>query len=711
MRQLRSLALLLLLAVILPCAHAQKNPGAPSNAPFALGGIGTPPTPTSAEVRQVTLGNSTIPLDGLWKFHIGDSPQATGAKGMAWAQPGFDDSAWGAMDLTPPPGSYDPTLGSSGFVPGWTARGYKGYSGYAWYRLRVNVQDGQSALALKMPDNFDDAYQIYVNGQLVGEFGRFTAHGVTAYNVQPRAFPLPAALRAGPVVLAIRMYMEPFTPLVDPDAGGLHGPPVLGQASAIAGLLHLDWDAVDRHFYSGFFEMAILLLALLVAFGLYWLDRKEPAYLWLGLTCAVLLAVGTVVVLDFYTTWFDASLGFLFLDAVLTPASIGLWVLFWAYWFRLGGMARVHRIVWGLAVLLGLGTAMLRAPLYGSVVPVHASVWLSPLTLALKLLLGVLLVWVTVRGIRRNRTEGWLALPPVVLVGLSLYQTELSVLHVPTGFFPLGVAISMYQSAIILSLAIITVLLLRRFLHTQREREQWKLEIEQARQVQSLLVPNTAPAMPGFAIESVYYPAQQVGGDFFHLRPGEDGSLLVVAGDISGKGLKAAMTVSVVVGALRDYPERQPAEILAHLNRVLHGQMKGFATCCACLIAANGMMTISNAGHIPPYCNGETIGVPGDTPLGILSDGKYEEHLVQLQAGDRLTFVSDGIVEAMNEKRELFGFERTQQISSRPAAEIASVAQTFGQQDDITVLSVMLTPIKAPRHDPAILPAPNPSPV
>ena len=143
----------------------------------------------------------------------------------------------------------------------------------------------------EMPDNFDDAYQVYVNGQLIGHFGQFTAHGVTFYVSQPRAFPLPANLRGGPATLAIRMWMSAFTPLVDPDAGGLHGPPVLGQAAAIGGLLQLDWDASDRANYSECFQMAILLLALGVAFGLFWLDRTEPAYLWLGLTCAIILAI------------------------------------------------------------------------------------------------------------------------------------------------------------------------------------------------------------------------------------------------------------------------------------------------------------------------------------------------------------------------------------------------------------------------------------
>ncbi|MFZ0519031.1 MAG: beta galactosidase jelly roll domain-containing protein, partial [Acidobacteriaceae bacterium] len=191
---------------------------------------------------QITLGNATTQLNGPWKFHTGDD--------MAWAQPDFDDSGWSSMDLTPPPGSFDPILGSSGYLPGWTARGYKGYSGYAWYRLKTNVQDGQTRLAIKLPDDVDDAYQVYVNGQPIGEFGQFTPRGVTAYVTQPQTFLLPGNFRGGPVTLAIRMWMGAFTPLVDPDAGGLHGPPVLGQASAIGGLLQLDWDVLDRSNYT-----------------------------------------------------------------------------------------------------------------------------------------------------------------------------------------------------------------------------------------------------------------------------------------------------------------------------------------------------------------------------------------------------------------------------------------------------------------------------
>ncbi|MGB8480996.1 MAG: SpoIIE family protein phosphatase [Acidobacteriaceae bacterium] len=650
--------------------------------------------PGSDAVRQVTLGNATVPLDGLWKFHIGDSPQATGTKALAWAQPGFDDSGWGTMDLTPPAGSYDPILGSSGFVPGWTARGYKGYSGYAWYRLRVDIQDGQSALALKMPDNFDDVYQVYVNGQRIGEFGRFTSNGVTFYNAQPRAFPLPAGVRSGTATIAIRMWMSPDTPLVDPDAGGLHGPPVLGHASAIAGLLQLDWDTFNRSNYSVFAEMAVLLLALLVAFGLYGLDPTEPAYLWLGLVCAASLARVVAVTFSYYSTAIDGTLSFLLQDAILVPLIIGLWVVFWAAWFRLPRMGRIHGMVWSLVSLLGLGTAMLRAPLYGSVVPVHAIVWLSPLTLTLKLLLGVLLLWVTVRGIRKDKAEGWLALPAVVLVAISLYGVELLVLHLPLHWFPFGVEVTLGQIGVILSLLIITVLLLRRFLHAQREREQWRLEIEQARQVQQMLIPEALPSIAGLTLESEYRPAQQVGGDFFQILPhSADGSVLIVVGDVAGHGLQAAMLVALIVGAIRTATDTtfDPLSVLHTLNQRLWGRGHAHATCLAMHITADGEVTLANAGHMPPYLNGKEFPMEGALPLGMMESAEFPVMHFQLAPGDTLMLLSDGVAEAQDAQGHLFGFERIEAMLRQPitAAEVATVAQEFGQQDDISVMRVV----------------------
>ena len=645
------------------------------------------------QVPVVELGNSTVDLTGPWKFHTGDD--------MAWAQPGFDDRSWGTMDLTPPPGSIDPMIGSSGYVPGWTTRGYAGYAGYAWYRLTVNVQDntgdsGHEPLAIKMPDNFDDAYQVYVNGRLVGEFGKFSSQNVTAYAAQPRAFPLPADVRNGPVTIAIRMWMDAFTPMVDPDVGGLHGPPSLGEAVSIDRLLKLDWDTIDRSMDSEFVLATVVFLALLLSLGLYVLDRKEPAYLCLGLTCFLELALLALLITINYSTFLEDNI-FLVQDAVLSPVYIGLWVIFWTYWFRLERVDRVHRMVWSVVLLLGATMAMLRAPLYGSVVPVHAIVWLSPVTIVLKLLLGALLIWVTIAGIRKDKAEGWAALPAVLLIIISIYYQEFLILHMPAKFYPFGTAVDLRQMGTILSLGIISVLLVRRFVRSQREQEHWKLEIAQAREVQQVLIPEATPTLPGFALESEYRPAQQVGGDFFQILQDGAGGALLVIGDVTGKGLQAGMLVSLLVGAIRTVAETsfEPRDMLEALNRRLCGRNQAHATCLAMRLDREGHVTIANAGHLAPYLNGAEIEMDGSLPLGMTESARFEETRLTLKPGDRLTAMTDGVVEATNGKRELFGFERARAASTQTAVEIAQAAQEFGQDDDITVLSIERLAAKA----------------
>jgi serine phosphatase RsbU (regulator of sigma subunit) len=178
-----------------------------------------------------------------------------------------------------------------------------------------------------------------------------------------------------------------------------------------------------------------------------------------------------------------------------------------------------------------------------------------------------------------------------------------------------------------------------------------------------------------------------VGGDFFHLQPAPDGGLLVVIGDVTGKGLRAAMNVSMLMGALRRTLERSPAKILESLNRVLTGS-ESFTTCQAAWFGADGEVTLANAGHLPPYLNSQEIGLPGGLPLGVLPDLTYEEVRFYLHPGDRMLFLSDGVVEARHPSGELFGFDRVHNMSNQTAFYIAEAARTFGQEDDITVLTV-----------------------
>ncbi len=151
------------------------------------------------------------------------------------------------------------------------------------------------------------------------------------------------------------------------------------------------------------------------------------------------------------------------------------------------------------------------------------------------------------------------------------------------------------------------------------------------------------------------------------------------------------MLVAVLVGAIRSHADftSDPASMLAMLNRRMIGRSGGhFATCLAAEISPTGVMRIANAGHIPPYRNGLELDLDGSLPLGIDDDATYDTQTLQLAPGDHLTFITDGVIEATNPAKELFGFDRTRDISNQPATAIMEQVQTFGQEDDITVLGI-----------------------
>jgi serine phosphatase RsbU (regulator of sigma subunit) len=203
------------------------------------------------------------------------------------------------------------------------------------------------------------------------------------------------------------------------------------------------------------------------------------------------------------------------------------------------------------------------------------------------------------------------------------------------------------------------------------------------------------PAVSGFRVESAYKPAGEVGGDFFQILPTADAGLLVVIGDVSGKGIPAAMTVALIVGTVRTLAgyTRKPAEILTALNELMLARSRGgFTTCLVLRAESNGSITGANAGHLPPYRNGEEIHIENGLPLGLVADAEYAETELHLEPEEMLTLLSDGVVEARNHAGELFGFERTQTISRQSAETIALAAQAFGHDDDITVVTLTLLP-------------------
>ena len=166
---------------------------------------------------------------------------------------------------------------------------------------------------------------------------------------------------------------------------------------------------------------------------------------------------------------------------------------------------------------------------------------------------------------------------------------------------------------------------------------------------------------------------------------------LIILGDVSGKGLKAAMAVSLIVGLVRALAPliSDPGKLLAEINERLFGRLQGgFATALALRLDAQGNCDLACAGHLAPFVNGEELSLPGAFPLGIANSVAYDTIHFQVRSSDRLALFTDGLLEARSASGELYGYERLQTLfaAKRTATQATRAAVEFGQEDDITVL-------------------------
>jgi hypothetical protein len=234
----------------------------------------------------------------------------------------------------------------------------------------------------------------------------------------------------------------------------------------------------------------------------------------------------------------------------------------------------------------------------------------------------------------------------------------------------------------------------RRRIRLEVEKAALVTELAAASEIQRLMVPAQLAPVPGYAIESVYRPASQVGGDFFQVIPLDSDQTLVVVGDVSGKGLSAAMIVSMLIGMLHSISRisKDPAQILAELNsRLFERKHGGFVTCLAARLDPSGGVALANAGHLPPWLNGAEVTFPGSLPLSLLGSVTPEQINLEMCHGDRLTVITDGVVEARDAHGTLFGFDRTQALMQESPIALAEAALHHGQDDDLTVISILRT--------------------
>lgn len=238
-----------------------------------------------------------------------------------------------------------------------------------------------------------------------------------------------------------------------------------------------------------------------------------------------------------------------------------------------------------------------------------------------------------------------------------------------------------------------------------REQERLEQELRTAHFIQRSLLPKSIPALPGWQITPYYQPAREVGGDFYDVLQFEDGRLGLIIGDVSGKGVPAALVMATTSTMLRTTVRgiASPGEALAQINDLLiaDNPPRMYVTCFYALLDPGiGRLRYANAGHeIPFRRSGDGVSELRATgmPLGMMPGSRYEEYEAVLFPGDSLLFYTDGLVEAHNPQREMFDYPRLSAlIAGYPGGStlieflLSALARFTGdqweQEDDVTMV-------------------------
>jgi serine phosphatase RsbU (regulator of sigma subunit) len=244
-----------------------------------------------------------------------------------------------------------------------------------------------------------------------------------------------------------------------------------------------------------------------------------------------------------------------------------------------------------------------------------------------------------------------------------------------------------------------------------QERERIEQELKVARVIQQTLLPKTLPKLPGYDVAAYYQPAREVGGDFYDFLELEDGRLGLVVGDVTDKGIPAALVMATTRAMLRTAAQRlfSPGDVLRRANETLVTDIPPnmFITCLyAILEPESGRLHYANAGQDLPYRRragrsqgAEELKARG-MPLGLMSGMEYEEKEILLEKGESILFYSDGLVEAHDPHHEMFGSPRLQGLVGAHRSGGSSLigfllseltrftGEDWEQEDDITLVTL-----------------------
>ncbi len=543
-------------------------------APFSHS-AGAPPSALTIE----GLGKGVAPLDGPWQFHLGDNP--------AWAAPGVDDATghngWEQLTAAGP----------------WGTQGHASYNGYAWYRRQINITPAPGAspdvTLLSRPSTMS------MNSTGTGFLSAIWAPSLpvwigrvhTATKLWPWSSPQRRPRRA--------RLQDSLMSTDDGTAGGFEGLPLVGSPKGDRYPRRCSQFPLASAQQFLFALTSLYGLASILSFIAWLRDRKQRLLFWMA-------AYTFMPVLEVLLNGLRLPLSTIWLTWIIQTAiairEICQWFLL-IYLLQLDAYPKLMRLV-RIAAFFGVLTGFFDGGSgfghpFRHIGGRGSDCRCRPYRLHPSPGIGSDIAR-TYAIVKRQRLDSarWL-----VAIFALFSGTWYSLQHRRSGVrfthWTLGASMSsrysLWGNSFNVQILLRTLLFLsivyaviRYSVANQRRQNSLEREFQNARELQQILVPETLPAIPGFTLTSAYRPAQEVGGDFFQIIPlegAQQGSTLIVLGDVSGKGLQAAMTVSLIVGAVRTLAKfaPQPAQMLAEINQRLHGRLQGgFATCIACCL-------------------------------------------------------------------------------------------------------------------------------
>jgi hypothetical protein len=562
-----------------------------------------------------------------------------------------------------------------------------------WIRCHADLSDMETASGVVAQVQLYAAYELYLNGEKIGGAGNLD-NGNFSMNVV-RQFQLPrSSLREQQATIALRITYKLFGVL---PTGPLPAMRVtLGNAEILRDRRSTLVLAQTSEYLTNAIGFGIIWVIGFVMLGLRLYDQSRRELLLLTVVC---LAI-PVIYLNYFCAAallnypLKAYIAFWALSAIVANASRCL------FFFAMA-KRRVPVFFW---ILIGLGILTYSTRLVDMFLPARIAEhgeafrihWLEQMSLTARIgefTAPFFAFWPYGRLARRMRLIAGLCMAWGVsmIVFFAVLLASSDVAELPHFRPEWGRAVANVEAFSTLAVIVALLgLLFREQQQTAEDRAMLAGEMQAAREIQRMLAPGVVKTAPGAKIHVAFHPMRDVGGDFFLCPVLPDGRQRVLMGDVSGKGSAAAMTAALVLGGAQARDADTPGNLLSHLNRVLReSHVGGFATCVCADLAADGAVTMANAGHLSPYRHSEEVQMQGNLPLGLSdADAVYEESRLQLEPGETLTFLSDGVVEARDVDGQLFGFERTREISGKAAEEIAEAAKQFGQEDDITVLTL-----------------------